>query len=248
MAKFKLTTNILWPLVVLLIALVAFWVKPWQTKTETISVTAQGMAEVTPNVAQITATVESKNPNLDEARKENEKKVADLIAGLKNLGIAEKDIKTQQVTGGGTYEILDTTQTQIYPAPPRPKPTNQFSTSLEVTISDLTKADEVIGALTAGGATNLYGPNLTVGNKELDSGKSRAREDAVKEAKKKAEELAKLSGRKLGKAVKIQEQGDFGLPPPIFTRGEADLVEKASQIQPGQNEITINLAVDFSLK
>ena len=246
--KLKFPPNLIWPTVVLIIALLVLVTKPWQTTTETISVTAQGQAEVTPNVAQITATIESKNPNLDAARKENEAKVADLIAGLKNLGVNEKDIKTRQITGGGTYEILDTSQTQIYPAPPRPKPTNQFSTSLEVTISDLTKADEVIGALTAGGATNLYGPNLTVGNEELDNGKSKAREDAVNEAKKKAEELAKLSGRKLGKAVKIQEQGDYGYPIPILARGEADLVEKASQIQPGQNEITINLAVDFALK
>lgn len=246
--KFKLPSNLIWPIVVLIVVFGAFWLKPWQTKTaDTISVTANGKAEVTPNVAQITATVESKNPNLDEARKENEQKVSSLIAGLKNLGITEKDIKTQQVTGGQGYEIQGAPEPLIYP-PLRPKQTNQFSTSLEVTIHDLTKADEVIGALTAGGATNLYGPSLTIGDKELDEGKSQAREDAVSEARKKAEELAKLSGRKLGKAVKITEQGDFGYPVPILARGEADLQQKASQIQPGQSEVTINLSVDFALK
>ena len=125
---------------------------------------------------------------------------------------------------------------------------NQFSTSLEITIRNFDNADEIIAAMTAFGATNLYGPNLTVDNQKLEEAKSRARADAVENARKKGEELAKLSDRKLGKAVKIQEQGDFGYPVPLLARSEADLMEKTTQIQPGQNEVTINLQVDFALK
>ena len=241
MAKNRKGSALIWPLVALLIAFGAFWLKPWQTKpTETISVSSIGKAQVTPNVATITATIESKNPNLDEARRENEAKVSTLIAALKTLGVDEKDIKTQQISGGPGYEIM------IYP--PQKPTTNQFTTSLEVKIRNFDNTDEIIAAMTTNGATNLYGPNLTVDEALQEEGKSKARENAVAEARKKGEELAKLSGRKLGKAIKINEQGDYGFPIPIYAQSETALRQKASTIQPGQNEITITLSVDFELK
>src|SRR3990167_647114 len=248
MAKFKLTSNILWPIVILVIAFGAFWFKPWQTKPQdTISVTAKGKAQTAPNVATITATIETQNKNLDEARAENEQKVSAIVAKLKDLGTSEKDIKTQNISGGPGYQVMDMPQTQIYPIPPRPN-TNSFSTSLEITIRNFDIADEVLVALTQNGASNLYGPNLTLDENAQEEIKSKARENAVESARKKAEELAKLSGRKLGKAVKIEEQGDVIFPQPMMAQGELDLKQKASQIQPGQNEVTINLAVDFELK
>lgn len=244
MPKIKLSTNIIWPIVVLLIAFGAFYFKPWQTKPqETISVTAEGKTDITPDVAKITASVESKNPNLDTARAENEKKVSTIVSKLKEVGIDEKDIKTQNISGAPGYEP----QTLIYPPQPRPN-TNVFSTSLEITIRDFKKTDSVLSTLTQNGATNLYGPQLTIGDDKLEEAKSRAREAAVGLARKKAGELAKASGRSVGKVVKITEQGDFGYPVPIIARGGAELQQKASQIQPGQNEVTINLAVDFALK
>ncbi|OGD85443.1 hypothetical protein A3B51_02085 [Candidatus Curtissbacteria bacterium RIFCSPLOWO2_01_FULL_41_18] len=250
MAKSKINPNILWsrqtwlwPLVVLLLALGAFYTKPWQIKpAETISVSASGKTQVTPNIAKITATIESQNPNLDEARSDNEQKISTIVTKLKELGVEEKDIKTQNISGGPGYEP------QILIYPPRPKNINQLSTSLEITIRNFDISDEVLATLTQSGTTDLYGPNLTVDDQTLEAAKSKAREDAVSQARKKAEELAKLSERRLGKVVKIQEQGDFGYPVPIIAQSELDLKERASQIQPGQNEVTINLSVDFALE
>ncbi len=247
MPKFKLKnfSQILsWPLVILLIALAAFYFKPWQVKPqETISVTAEGKAQATPDVAKITASIETTNPNIDKAREENSQKVSALVQKLESLGIDQKDIKTQSIQAGQGYAP----QIQIYPPIPRPN-TNQVSTTLEITIRNFDKSDKILATLTQNGATNLYGPNLTFDDATLASAKSKARENAVETARQKAIELAKLSDRKLDKVVKITEQGDFGYPQPLLARSSADLVEKASQIQPGQNEVTINLAVDFALR
>ena len=242
--KLKGNTALIWPIVVLLIAFGAFYFKPWQTKPqETISVTAEGKAEAIPNVAHITATIESKNPNIDAARAENEKKVSTIVSKIKELGIKEKDIKTQNISAGQSYEP----QTLMYPVPPRPN-TNSFSTSLEITLRNFDISDEVLAALTQNGASNLYGPNLTLDETAQEDAKTKARTDAVESARKKAEELAKLSGRKLGKAVKIQEQGDVIFPQPLMAQGELDLKQKASQIAPGEQEVIVNLTVDFELK
>ena len=135
----------------------------------------------------------------------------------------------------------------IYPAPPRPS-TNSFSLTLEITIHNFDNADEVIANLTKNGASNIYGPNLTIDDKALEEAKAKAREDGVNDAKNKAEQLAKLSNRKLGKVLKVEEQGDFGIPTPLMASSEMDLREKASQIQPGQSEVTVSLKVDYQLK
>lgn len=242
--KLKLSSNLVWPVAVVLIALGAFITKPWQDEPqETISVTATGKTDVIPDIAKITAAIQSKNPNLNDARAENEKKVSTIIAELARLQIDQKDIKTEYISGGPGYEP----NVEIFPAPPRPN-TNQLTTTLEITVRNFDNANEVLTALTANGATSIYGPNLTISDKKLEEAKSHARQDAVESAKQKAQELAKLSDRKLGKTTKIQEQSDFGLPIPILAQSEADLRQKANLIQPGQSEVTITLLVDFALK
>lgn len=241
--KFKLTAAILWPIVVLLIVFGAFFLKPWQsTSKETVTVTADGKSQTAPDIAAITATVESTNPNVDLARQETDKKISTIIEQLKSLGIEEKDIKTQNISAGQTY---DAPEIMIYP--PRKPNTNQYSVSLEVKIRDFTKSDETLASLTQNGATNLYGPSLTLSDEKREEAKSKARENAVESARKKASELAKASGRDLGKVTNITEMGDFGYPVPMVARGEADLQQKASTIQPGQDEVTINLQVEFEL-
>lgn len=247
----KINSSILWPIVVLIIAFGAFYLKPWLVKpTETITVSATGSADAVPNVGKITATIESSNPNLDTARAENEKKINTIVPKLKDLGIAEKDIKTQNLSGSQGYGSMPDdrqVQTMMYPVPPRPT-TNNFSTTLEITLRNFKIADSTIATLTQNGATNIYGPQLTLSDDKLAEAKSKARENAVADAKNKAKELAQASGRSIGKVVKITEQGDFGYPVPMMARSGAELDQKASQIQPGQNQISINLSVDFSLK
>ncbi len=236
-----LVKTLIWPVVILVITAGFFYFKPWQQKpTQSISVSAIGTATTTPNVAKITATIESKNQNLDKAREQTNQKVASIIEKLKAAGIEEKDIKTNNLSAGPGYE------TMIYPAPNGPN-TNQFQTSLEITIRNFDKADEIIQLLTQNGATNLYGPNLTIDDANLDKAKSKAREDAVTNAKQKAQELAKASNGKVGKVIKISEQGDYDYPQPMFAIGGADLKEKASSIQPGQDKVSITLLVDFAL-
>lgn len=239
--KFNLQ-KILWPLVVLIIATAAFYLKPWQASTQQlISVSATGTAKATPNIAKIMAAVETQNPNIDEARKQTEEKVDKIQEAIKDLGIADKDIKTQNISAGESYEV------QIYPRPPG-KPTNQYSISLEITIRDFKVADQILSILTQNGATNLYGPNLQVDDKDLETAKSQARQNAIENAESKAQELAEAAGRRVGKVITIKEQGDYAFPVPLYTRTGTELMEKAQTIQPGQDEVSINLQVDYALK
>lgn len=237
----KLIKTFIWPAVVLIIAFGAFYFKPWQTKPlQTISVSATGTAKAVPNVATINATFQSQNPDINIARKETDAKISLVISALEAIGISKKDIQTQNVSAGQTYQPM------MYPRPTTS--TNQYSVNLQITVRDFKKADPVLATLTQNGASNIYGPNLQVDNSDLDAAKSKARENAVENAKVKAEELARAAGRSVGNVTSIKEQGDYGVPMPMYAMGGADLTQKANSIQPGQDNVTITLVVDFALK
>lgn len=235
-------------IVILGVAISAFVLKPWQSDTkETISVSADGKSQVAPNIAKISATISTNNDDLDLARKQNEEKVNLTVTAIKALGVAEEDIKTQYLSGGPTYEIQESApEIQLFPPIDR-KRTNQISTTFEITVRDFDVADEVIAALTENGATNLNGPRLTVDEDSLDAAKSEARKNAVDNAKKKAGELAELSDKSLGDVVSINEGGGFRTPTPIFAQSEADIAEKVNTIQPGQNDVSVTIQVEFKL-
>jgi hypothetical protein len=236
----KLIKTLIWPIVVLVIAFGAFYLKPWQAKpVQTISVSATGTAKAVPNVATINATFQSQNPDINQARKETDAKISLVINALEAIGISKKDIQTQNISAGQAYEPM------IYP---KPTPTNEYSVNLSITVRDFKKADGVLAVVTQNGAGNIYGPNLQVDNSDLNIAKSKARESAVQNARIKAEELAKAAGRSVGNVTSIKEQGDYGIPIAMYARGGADLVEKANSIQPGQEEVSITLVVDFALK
>ena len=231
-------------------AISSFIFKPWQTKpTETISVSAEGKTQITPNIAKISATISTNNDDLNLARSQNEEKVNSVLAALKVLSIAEEDIQTQYISGGPTYEIQEAPQVdiQIFPPPQRTK-TNQISVTFEITIRDFTLADKVIAAFTQNGATNLNGPRLTVDEQTLESAKSEARKNAVKNAQNKAAELASLSDKNLGEVISINEGNNFRIPTPIYALAEEDIQEKINTIQPGQNDVSITIQVEFALK
>ena len=240
-------------IVILGVAISAFILKPWEsTPKETISVSAEGKTQVAPNIAKISATISTTNDDLDLARVQNEEKIDNAISAIKSVGVAEEDIKTQYLSGGPTYEILDiqdqSSSSFVPPRPPGQTKTNQISTTFEITVRDFDIADEVLAALTQNGATNLSGPRLTVDEDTIETAKSEARKDAVDNARKKASELAELSGKNLGDVVSINEGGGFRTPTPIFALSEADIAEKVNTIQPGQNDVSVTIQVDFELK
>ena len=79
--KLKGNTALIWPLVVLIIAFGAFYLKPWQTKpAETISVTAQGKAQSSP-------AVNSPSPTIVRSRWNNFTKITFLLG---NCGYESK--------------------------------------------------------------------------------------------------------------------------------------------------------------
>ncbi len=206
------------------------------TKEDVFSVTGEGAATAIPNIAKIGLGLTLDAPTVGQAQKEVNTKINKLISDLKNLGVTEKDIKTQNYSVNPKYDFTGGVQRVTG---------YTVTTNLEVRVLDLEKINNVIDTATANGA-NLVGSLIF----DFDDQKKKeltqeARVEAVSEAKEKAESLSKAANVRLGKIINISESPTT--EPPIITPlvREAQTVE--TQVQPGTGEIKVNVTLSYQI-
>jgi hypothetical protein len=100
----------------------------------------------------------------------------------------------------------------------------------------------VLDRIIAAGANEIAGISFSVSDrsKRLDQ----ARAEAVQDAKRKAEVLAKAAGVGLGRAVRIVEEGRSS-PGPIMMRAAAPTAP--TPIAPGEQTLHAGVSVTFEL-
>ena len=204
----------------------------------TFTVTGEGKEVIIPNIAEIRIGVITEGQDLKVLQKENTEKINKIINFLKNNGINEKDIQTENYYITPKYD---------YSKPPYKIVGYTINQDLKVKIRDLNKIGEVLSQVVNYGANNVSGPNFTVDDKEVYLEK--AREKAIKNAKEKAQKIAQSAGFKLGKIVSISETTPYG-PYPVMLKemGGAGATAPQPQIEPGSQEIKVEVNITYEIK
>ncbi len=203
------------------------------TKTNLFTVSGAGKATGIPDTAQLSLGVTKTAPTVIDAQTQVNTVTNKIVEDLKRLGIEEKNIKTTNYSinpnydfGGGRQNITGYTVTQ----------------TLEINVTPIDIANKAIDAATADGANLVGGVNFIFNDKTKKELEEKARTEAVKMAKEKAESLAKATGIKLGKIIDVQESGNFE-PRPIMMGLETKSTD--TQLQPGESSITINIILSY---
>jgi uncharacterized protein YggE len=208
----------------------------------TVSVSATGTADVVPDAAKASLTVEVTDPaSAQKAQEQAAVATTKVLDALKTAGIDEKDIATQAVNVGPNYNYTqDGGQTLIgYRA----------SQSITVTLRDLATAgatlDSVVQA--AGNAARIDSLSPYVIDPTLAANK--AREQAVSIAKAQADQYAKLLGFKLGPVATVSESSSNTAPPPIaYADAAAAPAEKTpTPISPGTQQVSVTLNIAWEI-
>jgi uncharacterized protein len=211
---------------------------PTPTQNEhTISVTGTGKVTLSPDIADLRLGVNVSATTVKAARASAAASMTAVIAALKGLGIADKDIQTSWVSLQPTYDY------QAGANPPRVTG-YQFSNSISVTIRDLDKVGDTIDGSLAAGATSLDGISFRV---EDEAGaEAQAREAAMAEAKAKAQTLASAAGVSIAGVASISENV-APTPYPVYYGAAAPDAGKAVQtpVQPGSTDVTVTIAVVY---
>jgi uncharacterized protein len=205
-----------------------------------VSVTGQGKVYAKPDVAQIVIAVKTDQvKEAAQAVQQNTEKMNKVISKLKELGIAEQDMNTTNYSLTPNYEYNSKGERNL----------KGYDVYQEVTIKvrDLTKVGKMIESSTAAGANQVGSISFIIDDQ--DQVKKQAREEAIAKAKKKADDLASLTGIKLGKLVNVYENE---VNPAYSAYGIGGMGGGGSvatpDIQVGQNEIKLEVTLVYQVK
>lgn len=237
---------------VFLFAILAFggvFLLPWQkitwgnmqiTPGNTITVTGESQIQTKNQIAYFTAGVNATNDTKDAAVSEVNQKMDVVLASVKEFGIKDADIQTQTMS---VYQQQDTYYDTDGKQKTRPGQW-QVANSVQLTLREVDRASALTDLLTQSGATNIYGPNFSLDStKDLDE---KLLQEAIDDAKKKAEIMAKASGRKVGKILSINEGLSSGGIIPYAK--EATAGGGGASIQPGSTTTSKTVSLVFELK
>lgn len=203
-----------------------------------LTVNAQGMTTRVPDIATIRAGVVAEAATAAAALADQAQRMAAVLAALKRAGVAPRDIATANVGLNPQYKYQDG-------QPPRITG-YQATNSVSIRFREVAKAGGILDALVASGANQISGPDLSIDHPEaaLDE----ARVDAVKRARARAELYAGAAGLHVVRIVSISEAGeDAGEPRPPIVFARAAAAAPATEIEPGEKDVTVTLNVRFLL-
>ncbi|MCC7355495.1 MAG: SIMPL domain-containing protein [Anaerolineae bacterium] len=208
-----------------------------------ITVIGEGKVSAKPDQAQIHLGVETIASTVQEASKENNEKMTAILAALKKLGIADKDIQTSN------FSIYLERMPEREVLPSTGKATGEVnryrvSNQMRVIVRDLNNVSTVIDQVVEAGANNVWGVNFTIGDpKALQS---QARAAAVADAKAKAQELAKLNDVKVGQVISVSEV----VGGPVFSAAlsKAEGLGGGTPVEPGEMEFTLQLQIVYAIE
>lgn len=214
-----------------------------------LSVSASGEADTTPDEARFTAGVENWAGSAKAASAETKKDIEEIVAALKALGIAEKDIQTRTIG----VQRLDWGDR---------KGQFQASNTVTVRVRDIDKASDAVSAVSEVGANIMSGPDLRLSDPEAAA--NTAYGNAYRAALARAESYAEAAGMEVSRVLTIRDAGGsqgqrylagaprpVAPPPPIAMQVSNEMAmpeESSAVIMSGQTTSSVTVFVDFALK
>lgn len=212
------------------------------TTQRTLNVNGTGQVYLTPDIAYIYVGVHTENASASDAMAENTAKTQEMIAALEKAGVDKKDIQTSN------FSIW--TQDKYDPATGQPTGEKVYviDNTVYLTVRKLESLGTLLDTLVRTGANNINSIQFDVADKT--AALKQARDEAVKNAKVQAQELAAAAGVTLGDITSISFNDS--IPTPVmdtFGKGGGGMVEAAAvPIQPGQMTLTATVNMTYEIK
>lgn len=163
-----------------------------QPQIPQLSVDGTGLVHVVPDIAYVYVGVRSEGKTVADALKKNNQSAKDIKDTLMAQAVAEKDIQTS------SFNIYP----QQYDAAGKVVPTFYVvENTVYVTIRNLDSIGTLLDLIAASGANSINGVYFDLSNKT--SAEEQARQLAIAQAKKIAEQVASAAGVKLGRLINV---------------------------------------------
>jgi len=216
-------------------------------------ITVQGEGEILakPDLGEFSFSVLAEGATASEAQSKSAESMNAVLTYLKEAGVEEKDVKTENYYLNPKYRYEATVCTPNYCPPSNPVIDGyEVSQMVVVKVRDLEKSGELISGVGDRGATNISGLSFTIDDESAV--KAQAREKAIADAKAKAETLADDLGVRIVRMTGYwEEQGGYY---PMYDRGYGgDMAMESSamaapQMPVGENTIRSSVSITYEVK
>lgn len=191
-----------------------------------------GSVSKQPDTAFLYAGVESQQSTASGAQSDLASKAAKLIARVKALGVADKDLNTAGYSLGPTYTPSGQTISGY-----------RASEQLQITWHDVSNVGKALDAIVQEGrATNV---GASFGLADPKAAQAEARSLAIADARSRAQAMASAAGVRLGSVIRVSDLSSSRLPSPSFDVGAA--APATTQLPVGELTVSVTVEVDFAL-
>ena len=214
-------------------------VTPEYEALDVVSVNGVGKVSVTPDTMLVDVGVEARVPALADATADASRRMTEVLARVKALGVADQDITTvaYSVDPIAAPRRTDEEASRIV--------AYRVVNVVRLRIRDLTAGGPVVDGAVAAGANTISALQFTV-NDPVHA-ESEARALAVRAAATKAKEIAVAAGSRLGDLLSVTE----GVGPrPIVAQAAAVMAARPSgpgPVEAGQLEIVVNVHARYRI-
>jgi uncharacterized protein len=237
-------------LAVIILLLLALW-QPWQgTDKQSVTISGQATVRAVPDKFIFSPAYQAEAASSQEAISEVSERGNAVSAGLQELGVEERLIKTSV----SAYPKFDDRLLRE-PAPSGDATSYTAQYSFTVTVNDKDLAQKVLDYLV--GTSPIYGvsPQSTFQDETRKTLENQARQQAITDARLKAEATASGLGSRLGRAISVSEPQWGGVIPfAVGERTAPDVADSSSTastppvLLTGEEEVTYTIQVVFRLR
>lgn len=210
-----------------------------------INVTGKADIKVAPDMAILNLGVVREAKTARKALDANNAAMSDVLASMKQAGIADKDLQTSNFSIQPRYQHHRPKAGEIQKPP---KIVGYVvSNNLSVRVRDLSNVGDVLDRSVSLGINN--GGNIQFSNDDPSQAISTARANAMKDAVERANVLTNAAGAKLGPIISIDE--NFSNPRPVpMAQGKMmarSMAEDSVPIAAGENSYSVTVNVSWEI-
>jgi uncharacterized protein YggE len=209
---------------------------------DTITISGEGKITSQPDIARVEIGVISEGEDVASTQERNTEQANAIIASFKEFGISDEDVQTSNYQVFPQYDYDEGKQTlRGY----------RVSQSLSVKIRDLSKIGDVLAKAGELGSNEIHGVSFDID--DPSALEMQAREQAINDAKDKAEALADTLGVKVVRIVGFIEEGS-GVPPATLLRAYAEdaagmgVGGASPDVKPGSFDVTKTVSITFEIR
>ena len=215
---------------------------PVDETARSVTVNSTEQVSVVPDIAEIVYSIQTQGSDAQTCQEENSATSDQVVALLKQLGVAENSIRTTGYYLNPAYDWSGSIQVLT-----------GYEAVTTLTISDLPmdQVGEILTQSVDAGVNNI--PSISYLSSEYDTAYQEALSLAVAAARTKADALAQAEGYTVGEILSIQETSgysearynDTALAQSTMTAADA---EESVSIMPGELDIEASVVVEFSMQ